>query len=350
MCCPGLRGAFDVVVVDEAAQALEAETLVPLALCVAGTRVVLAGDPNQLGAAVRSPFAASRGLGTSLLERLLQRSAADESAATVVRLTDNYRAHPELLKVPSQLFYHGKLASKADASETKALVAWEDSALLCWGVAGDHQHDLDSPSYFNPLECAKVAQLVESLLRSDRVECHPGDIAVLCAFRKQSLKLRQLLRSRGLAAVSVGQIYDFQGSEKRCVIVTTVLSHVPKIPGYDDDGGGDAPPIGLLDARRFNVAVTRAQALCVVVGHPTLLSTAPFWKDLLDHCLETGAYRGVAPNSNNDANDGGDGGDAGDIVDLIAQRNLLGQGDADRLYPKDVATLYAAEASWRIAL
>ena len=41
-----------------------------------------------------------------------------------------------------------------------------------------------------------VAQLVESLLASDRVSCDVGDIGVLCAFRKQSLKLRLLLRQR----------------------------------------------------------------------------------------------------------------------------------------------------------
>ena len=172
-----LRGArFRYVLVDEAAQALEAETLVPLALCVAGTRVVLAGDPNQLGAAVRSPFAASKGLGTSLLERLIQRAAKDPGAAQVVRLSDNYRAHGSLLALPSKLFYDGSLRAKADEAVTASLLGWEKTALLCWGVNGSAAHELDSPSYFNALECAKVAQLVESLLASDRVRCDVGDI------------------------------------------------------------------------------------------------------------------------------------------------------------------------------
>ena len=82
--CGGLRGTFTHILIDEAAQALEAEALVPLATCGPATRVVLAGDPNQLGAAVRSPFAASKGLGTSLLERLIQRAAKDPGAAQVV--------------------------------------------------------------------------------------------------------------------------------------------------------------------------------------------------------------------------------------------------------------------------
>ncbi|KAH8063455.1 helicase [Aureococcus anophagefferens] len=246
-----------------------------------GPPLVVFGPPGTgktatLGAAVRSPFAASKGLGTSLLERLIQRAAKDPAAAQVVRLSDNYRAHGSLLALPSKLFYDGSLRAKADEAVTASLLGWEKTALLCWGVNGSAAHELDSPSYFNALECAKVAQLVESLLASDRVACDVGDIGVLCAFRKQSLKLRLLLRQRGLGAVSVGQIYDFQGSEKKCVIVTTVLSELPR---FAEGELSDHAPVGLLDAWRFNVA-----------------------------------------------------------------------GDVDRLYPRDAAALYVAEASWRIVL
>ena len=345
--CGGLRGTFTHILIDEAAQALEAEALVPLATCGPATRVVLAGDPNQLGAAVRSPFAASKGLGTSLLERLIQRAAKDPGAAQVVRLSDNYRAHGSLLALPSKLFYDGSLRAKADEAVTASLLGWEKTALLCWGVNGCAAHELDSPSYFNALECAKVAQLVESLLASDKVRCDVGDIGVLCAFRKQSLKLRLLLRQRGLGAVSVGQIYDFQGSEKKCVIVTTVLSELPR---FAEGELGDHAPIGLLDARRFNVAVTRARALCIVVGHPGLLGAAAYWKDLLEHCIDSGSYRGVKPEDLLDGADAIGDDDARHVVDLIAERSLLGQGDVDRLYPRDAAALYVAEASWRIVL
>jgi len=270
-----------------------------------------------------------------------------DDAAQVVRLSDNYRAHGSLLALPSKLFYDGSLRAKADEAVTASLLGWEKTALLCWGVNGCAAHELDSPSYFNALECAKVAQLVESLLASDKVRCDVGDIGVLCAFRKQSLKLRLLLRQRGLGAVSVGQIYDFQGSEKKCVIVTTVLSELPR---FAEGELGDHAPIGLLDARRFNVAVTRARALCIVVGHPGLLGAAAYWKDLLEHCIDSGSYRGVKPEDLLDGADAIGDDDARHVVDLIAERSLLGQGDVDRLYPRDAAALYVAEASWRIVL
>ena len=56
------EGMFSHVFIDEAAQALEAEALIPLSLVGPGCKVVLSGDPCQLGAVVRCPSAAESGL------------------------------------------------------------------------------------------------------------------------------------------------------------------------------------------------------------------------------------------------------------------------------------------------
>jgi hypothetical protein len=44
---------------------------------------------------------------------------------------------------------------------------------------------LDSPSFFNPVEASKIAELVEALLSSRRVQCKTSDIGIISAFRKQ---------------------------------------------------------------------------------------------------------------------------------------------------------------------
>lgn len=44
--------------------------------------------------------------------------------------------------------------------------------------------------------------------------------------------------------------------------------------------------------QKFNVALTRAQALAVVVGNPNLLVTEDYWKDLLLFCRNNDAIRG----------------------------------------------------------
>eukprot|EP00920_Eleutheroschizon_duboscqi_P011777 GHVT01028199.1.p1 GENE.GHVT01028199.1~~GHVT01028199.1.p1 ORF type:complete len:1218 (+),score=188.32 GHVT01028199.1:1124-4777(+) len=58
---------YDVVCIDEAAQAMEISCWIPLLL---GRRAILAGDPHQLPPTVKSPAAARGGLSISLFERL----------------------------------------------------------------------------------------------------------------------------------------------------------------------------------------------------------------------------------------------------------------------------------------
>lgn len=79
---------------------------------------------------------------------------------------------------------------------------------------------LDSPSFFNPVEASKIAELVEALLSSRRVQCKTSDIGIISAFRKQVVKLRAMLRARGLGAINTGQVEDFQGQEQKVSVGT----------------------------------------------------------------------------------------------------------------------------------
>ena len=152
----GLRGQFSHIIVDEAAQALEPEALVPVALAGPLTRVTLAGDPNQLGPAVRSTDALKRGLSTSLLKRLLLTAAelsgdappglkrfglgsAARVAPIVCKLNTNYRAHGSLLALPSRLFYGDALVPASETAHAQ-LLPWEGTSLLCWGVNGTQKY------------------------------------------------------------------------------------------------------------------------------------------------------------------------------------------------------------------
>ena len=49
----------------------------------------------------------------------------------------------------------------------------------------------------------------------------------------------------------------------------------------------------LTNRKRFNVAVTRAKAMLVVIGDPILLVRNKFWKQLLAEAEKTGGYTGV---------------------------------------------------------
>ncbi|GIL79433.1 hypothetical protein Vretimale_18310 [Volvox reticuliferus] len=224
-------------------------------------------------------------------------------------------------------------AKAAEAAEPPGVADWEGegeivapSHLLFFGVRGQQHQELDAPSYFNPLEAATVAELVDSLIKASwaaatqRLEAQrqrsggastPGQllsgvvsqnhIGIICTYRKQVFKMRQLLRERDLGGVRVGTVDDYQGQEERIIFISTVLSRVESLPGVSTTGrgvAGDAPAVsqslGLWShPRRFNVAVTRSRALLVVVGHPAVLLADKYWRELVRQCVARGTYRGA---------------------------------------------------------
>ena len=90
---------FDVVVIDEAAQAVEPSTLVPL--CYGAKQVFLVGDPRQLPATVLSAVATVHGYNQSMFKRL------ERCGYPVHLLKTQYRMHPSIREFPSTQFYAG---------------------------------------------------------------------------------------------------------------------------------------------------------------------------------------------------------------------------------------------------
>lgn len=73
------RGHFSHIFVDEAGQATEPMSMIPIkTLANDLANVVLAGDPQQLEAPARSPLARAMGLKLSYLERLMELPLYDE--------------------------------------------------------------------------------------------------------------------------------------------------------------------------------------------------------------------------------------------------------------------------------
>ncbi|KAJ1478830.1 AAA domain-containing protein, partial [Baffinella frigidus] len=93
---------FDAVVIDEAAQAVEPSTLIPLRV-LSAPRFVLVGDPQQLPATVISRDAAALMLTRSLFQRL------QEAQVGATMLALQYRMHPAIRAFPSKHFYHDQL-------------------------------------------------------------------------------------------------------------------------------------------------------------------------------------------------------------------------------------------------
>merc|ERR1712178_541095 len=98
------KNHFSRVLIDEAAQAVEPTSLVPL---MAGAKAfVCIGDDKQLPATVHSRAAREGDFSTSLFERLLKDEVVQEHAG-FVQLNVQRRMHSSLAAFPSKCFYKG---------------------------------------------------------------------------------------------------------------------------------------------------------------------------------------------------------------------------------------------------
>nr|XP_057939838.1 putative helicase mov-10-B.1 isoform X1 [Doryrhamphus excisus] len=302
-------GHFTHFFVDEAGHAMEPECLIPLAglLDPKTGQVVLAGDHKQLGPIVSSPLAQGFGMDISLLERLMkdvplyqkQDDVFDNNFVT--KLLRNYRSHPAILKIPNELFYDGELQACADEIKRSYFCKWEhlkqmDFPVIFHGVTGLDEREANSPSYFNRAEVDVLMYYVKEVLQSSgkkgMARISPKDIGIIAPYRKQVQKIRQALdkiekdfKLKDMASLKVGSVEEFQGQEKRVILVSAVRSN-RKYTEYDKKFN-----IGFVaNAKRFNVAVTRAKALLILIGNPFVLHADPVWKRFIEYCRDAGGY------------------------------------------------------------
>ena len=105
--------------------------------------------------------------------------------------------------------------------------------------------------------------------------------------RKQVDKIRGFIKANDLCNFKVGSVEEFQGQERDVIIVSTVRSNESYI------GDDVAQHLGFLRSpKRFNVTVTRAKSLLIVIGNPHLLAHDEHWGPFLKHCVQRGSYTG----------------------------------------------------------
>ena len=294
----GLKDHFTHVFVDEAGHVTEPELTGCFGAVKESPVVVLAGDPKQLGPIIRSGQAKALGLEMSLLERLSKcKSYERQNEGTYdtrvcTKLVRNYRSHPSILKVPNRLFYNDDLIVSADVFDTHAFQNWEylptkGFPIIFHGVEGVDDREGNSPSFFNSEEATIVKEYVELLVKGTRANrCKAEEIGIVTPYHKQVQKIRKLMHSKNYDT-KVGSVDEFQGSERRVIIISTVRSSVDHIQ-FDKKHR-----LGFVaNEKRFNVAITRAKALLIVVGNPFLLEKDKNWYELIKFCMDNGGYTG----------------------------------------------------------
>lgn len=269
---------FHRVVIDEAAQALEAACWIPLQL---GRRAVLAGDHRQLPPTIHSAEAERGGLGHTLFQRLIESA---HGAHLARMLTVQYRMHERIMAWPAKRLYEGRLQAAASVRSHLLVdlpdvitTEWTSEALCFVDTAGcghDETPGDDDGSKSNPGEAGLVVKLVTSLREAN---VPAGAIAVITPYNAQVQLLRQLLAHE--PDLEIGTVDGLQGREKEAVVVSLVRSN-------------EAGEVGFLaELRRLNVALTRARRHLTVVGDSATLAHDRDLMGLAEHLQANAVYR-----------------------------------------------------------
>ncbi|KAK0215503.1 P-loop containing nucleoside triphosphate hydrolase protein [Armillaria fumosa] len=294
-------GHFGWIFIDEAGQATEPDTMIPIKeLTDNQTNVILAGDSKQLGPTVHSRLALDLGLRESYLVRLMERPyflslriciSYGLLYFRIMELLRNFRSHPAILAFSNAHFYENRLQACGDPILTRSLEDWEGLPtrkfpIIFHAVVGRDQQEESSPSYFNINEATIVKNYCLKLV--GRKGTRAEHIAVITPYHAQKTKISDLFyQDSKLEDISVGSVEEFQGQERRIVIISTVRSH------SDFVASDIRCSLGFVASpHRFNVAVTRAQALLIIVGNADVLALDPVWRTFMNYVHNMGGWCG----------------------------------------------------------
>jgi ATP-dependent RNA/DNA helicase IGHMBP2 len=270
---------FHTVVIDEAGQALEPASWIPI---LKAQKLILAGDHCQLPPTIKSIEAARAGLSTTLLEKCVHLHPE-----AVVLLEEQYRMNELIMGYSSATFYGGRL--KAHPAVAHHNLFEGESPLSFIDTAGcGYDEKSEGTGISNPEEAAflfsHLTRLVTTLETYYPTKEDFPRIAVISPYRMQiDLLKEQLLHSPVLLAygekITVNTIDSFQGQERDIVYIGMTRSNTENKIGF------------LSDIRRMNVAMTRARKKLVVIGDSATLAQDPFYANFITYAEQHHAYQ-----------------------------------------------------------
>jgi ATP-dependent RNA/DNA helicase IGHMBP2 len=278
---PVLRGKkFKTAFIDEAAQALEPATWIPV---LRSERIIFAGDHFQLPPTIKSNDAAKQGLAQTLFEKGIARHPKMSSMLQV-----QYRMHKDIMEFSSRYFYKGQLIAHDSVRqhllrENQSPVDFIDTA----GCGFMEMQDPETLSRYNEEEAHLLIKQVERLAEEVGIDLWVSEnisMGIITPYRAQVDHLNKLCEASTTLTslkklITINTVDAFQGQERDVIAISFVRSNNDGEVGF------------LADIRRTNVAMTRARKKLIMVGDTATLGAHPFYLELIEFVQQKEFYK-----------------------------------------------------------
>lgn len=299
---------FSLAIIDEASQILEPH-IIGLLSATHGSapaiqRFVMIGDHKQLPAVVQQteqesvvldPQLHQIGLYNcrfSLFERLLHLYGNDPSVTYM--LTQQGRMHQDIMDLPNQLFYNGKLKvvplphqitqlpKEGGTGDTLTNQLLTRRVIFLPSKTPKH-----SPSdKVNQPEADIIASLVERIYKIEKENFSTQDtIGIIVPYRNQIATVRNTiarLKIPELMDITIDTVERYQGSQRRYIIYGFTIQKHYQLRFLTNNTFIEN---GMLIDRKLNVAMTRAQEHLIIIGNPLILKSNPLFKIIIKASL-----------------------------------------------------------------
>lgn len=271
---------FDTVILDEAGKANISETLTAISKA---KKIILVGDHKQLPPYLdkerveyfskyskdiaeqkNTDYEVKQALGASFFE-YLQRDGVLSSENKIL-LGKQHRMHPDIGNFVSQSFYDSELTNGENTYQNVIpLPEPFDKQIIFIDTSSDNSsaESFKDGSYYNQVEAEFIINKIIPELGRNNIS--PNSYAIVSPYSKQCEKIRELLSEKyahTFNSVEVATLDSFQGREHDIIIFSFTRSAIDKKVGFLDD------------ARRLNVAFSRARKKLILIGNAeTLTST-----------------------------------------------------------------------------
>ncbi|VVA98670.1 unnamed protein product [Arabis nemorensis] len=285
-------GNIELVVVDEAAQLKECESVAALQL--PGLRhAILIGDELQLPAMVQSEICERAKFGRSLFERLVILGHNKHL------LNVQYRMHPSISCFPNKEFYGGRITDAKIVQESiyrKQFLQGNMFGSFSFINVGRGKEEFgDGHSPKNMVEVAVISEIISNLFKVSRERKMKMSVGVVSPYKGQLRAIQERIgdkysssvQGHELFTLNVRSVDGFQGGEEDVIIISTVRSN----------GNGK---VGFLNNRqRANVALTRARHCLWVIGNEaTLALSGSIWAKLISESKRRGCFHDASDEKN----------------------------------------------------